>query len=201
MIDKINNGSAAQRVVLHAWVDESMRVIGDEGDYILAAGVGDPRALDPTRDALRALLKGRQARLHWHTENDRRRIALAAAVGRFDLASIVVVGTPMMRSKQERARRKCLERLLHELDQLGVERVYTEARTPRLNSRDQRMIDVLRIRGVIGPSIRVETGRPTEEPMLWVPDIVAGVVAASRVGDNGLLAHLGHALTEIQVAL
>ncbi|GAB3765655.1 hypothetical protein [Microlunatus parietis] len=186
---------------LNAWVDESMRIVGDSGDYILAAAVGDPTALDAVRDTLRGLLKGRQVRLHWHTENNRRRADLASAVGCFDLASIVVVGTPMVRAKQERARRKCLERLLHELDQLGVERVYTEARSPRLNVRDQRMVDALRVRGVIGESLRVEIGRPTEEPMLWVPDIVAGAVAGSRAGAADLVAPLRQVLTEIQVTL
>ncbi|ONI68756.1 hypothetical protein BWI15_37935 [Kribbella sp. ALI-6-A] len=53
----------------------------------------------------------------------KRRDRIAAVVGKLDIAAIVVVGTPMTRTKQERARRCCLERLLYELDDLGVREV------------------------------------------------------------------------------
>src|SRR5690242_9902456 len=90
---------------LSAWVDESIVVTreGIGGYYTMAATVADPATCEDLRDQLRALTVGRSGRLHWANE-----------------AAVVVVGSPLVGSKQERARRCCLERLLHELGVFGV---------------------------------------------------------------------------------
>jgi hypothetical protein len=36
---------------------------------------------------------------------------------------------------------------------------------------------------LIPKAMRIEVGQPSAEPMLWVPDIVAGAVGADRVHD------------------
>lgn len=46
------------------------------------------------------------------------------------------------------------------------------------------MVDALRTRGVIPKSLRLDFERPRNEPMLWVPDVVAGAVSASHAGDR-----------------
>jgi hypothetical protein len=48
------------------------------------------------------------------------------------------------------------------------------------------MVDVLRIRRVIGDDVVVDTALPDQEPMLWLPDIVAGAVGLSRRGGDGV---------------
>ncbi|MFT3798733.1 hypothetical protein [Microbacterium sp.] len=103
--------------VLHAWVDESMHAPGGvltEGIHILAAAVADPASCEPVRAELRRLLPGGARRLHWRDENPRRRRVIAAAVATLDVAQTVIVGAPLDQHKQERARRLCMERLLHE---------------------------------------------------------------------------------------
>ncbi len=171
---------------LHAWVDESLRFDGADGTgiYILAAVVCDPSACDTPRDQLRSLRLRGQERLHWRDEDDGRRTRLTAAVAGIDLAGVVIVGTPVQPSKQERARRHCLTRLLHELEQVGVTNVWLEARNPSLNARDREMVEALRGQRVISPAIRIDIARPLEEPMLWASDVIAGAANAARGGNS-----------------
>jgi hypothetical protein len=182
----------AGAVGLHAFVDESMRLTPDnQGTYLLAAVVCDPVACDPVREMLRSLRYRRQPRLHWHAEEDPRKTKIAESIGALSLSATVVVGMPLATSKQERARAKCMETLLPELEAQGVTQVWLEARTPSLSRTDMRLVDALRSQRRITPAIRVDTALPSEEPMLWLPDAVAGAVSASRYGRPEYLALIG----------
>jgi hypothetical protein len=177
---------------LHAFVDESMRLTpDDQGTYLLAAVTCEPAECDPVRDMLRSLRYRRQPRLHWHAEEDPRRTKIAESIGALALPATVVTGMPLAKSKQERARAKCMEALLTELEAQGVTQVWLEARTPSLIRRDMRLVDALRSQGRITPSIRVDTALPRDEPMLWLPDAVAGAVRADREGQPEYLALIG----------
>lgn len=173
--------------ILHAWVDESIHIRGSalsEGIYLLAATVADPRVCDPAREALRSLLPGRASRLHWKDSDarSRRRIALVAAG--LGVQHTVVIGAPLDARRQERARRLCMERLLHELGAVGVSCVWAESRTASLNRQDLRMIDALRSRHAVPPGLKLEFMLPSAEPMLWLPDIAAGAVGLHRRNDD-----------------
>jgi hypothetical protein len=195
-------GGEPECFALHAWVDESVLVDGPgPGAYVLGAVVADPTSCDGIRDKLRALRRGREPRLHWQTEQPRRRTLIADTVAAMDLAAIVVVGTPVARTAQERARRCCLDRLLFELDQLGVEQVWMEARTDRLNRADLRLVDAARRKGAIPGRLRVDHARPLDEPMLWLPDSVAGAVSASHRGKLSWLATIQQTVTMIRLDL
>lgn len=170
---------------LHAWVDESMHPASAtlaEGVYLLAATVADPAVCGPVREELRRLLIGKSRRLHWRDQTPRRRRVIADTVAAFDVLHSVVVGAPIDPRRQERARRLCMERLLHELDSLGVDRVWAETRTQSLNERDRTLIAALRSRGAIPTSLTVEFIQPEQEPMLWPPDAVAGAIGMRRRG-------------------
>jgi hypothetical protein len=177
---------------LHAFVDESMRLTSDtQGTYLLAAVVCHLAACDPVREMLRSLRYRRQPRLHWHAEEGPRKIKIAESIGALALPATVVVGMPLSKSKQERARAKCMEALLPELEAQGVGQVWLEARTRSLVRRDMRLVDAQRSQRLITAAIRVDTARPSEEPMLWLPDAVAGAVAAARGGRPEYLALIG----------
>jgi len=177
---------------LHAFVDESMRLTADnQGTYLLAAVVCDPAGCDPVREMLRSLRYRRQPRLHWHAEEDPRKAKIAESIGALALPATVVIGMPLARTKQERARAKCMEALLPELEAQSVVRVWLESRTPSLVLRDMRLVDALRSQRLITPGIRVDTALPSQEPMLWLPDAVAGAVAADRDGQPEYLALIG----------
>lgn len=168
---------------LHAWVDESMHPCGGglaEGIYLLAATIAAPAECDRIRWDLRELLIGRNERLHWRDETAERRRQIAAAIGSLELVHTVVVGAPLDEHKQERARRLCMELLLIELDRCGVRQVWVESRKATQNSRDLRMLDAVRNKGVIGAGLHLDFALPKAEPMLWLPDAVAGAVGLAH---------------------
>lgn len=122
--------------------------------------------------------------MHWNDEGAKRRRAIAAALCESDVTHTVVIGTPVDPRRQERARRLCQERLLFELAVLGVTRARVESRTQSLNAQDKTLIAALRSRQAIPSSLTVEFALPSEEPMLWFADIVAGAVGLHRRRDD-----------------
>lgn len=196
---------AAPEFTLHAWVDESIHSPASEapeGMYVLAATVADPSACDPTREALRNLVRKGATRLHWRDESEEMRRDITAAIASCDLISTVVIGTRLDQARQERARRKCMQRLLHELQQLAVTQVWLESRTQTLNRKDLKLVDALRAEGTMARALRVDFGLPSVEPMLWVPDAIAGAVSAARKGVE--VTHrnkLGGMVTEYDIVL
>lgn len=172
---------------LHAWVDESMHTTGGalaEGIYLLAATIADPASCEPARDVLRGLRPGQAPRLRWRDSDQRSRRRISKAAAELDLLHTVVIGTPLDQHRQERARRLCMQRLLYELSELGVSHVWIENRTQSLNRRDMQMIDALRSTRAIPDSLTLDFAMPSVEPMLWVPDIVAGAVGLYRRDDD-----------------
>jgi len=192
-----------------AWVDESIRHTPEGQAYLLAAAVANPNTCDPVRDVLRSMVLGKASRLHWRAESRPRRVrivaAIAAAAATDDIAELVVVGVPVDPARQERARRQCLVRLLHELDTRHVTQVWAEARTPTLNRRDVSLIAGLRASGAITDALIYDFASPAgvgADPMLWIPDAVAGAVGTTRVeGDSRLQDALGDSLTVIDLQL
>ncbi len=173
---------SASGAPLHAWVDESVHV-GNEL-YLLAAAVApqNSRLLETCRLSLQALTRDRRRRLHWNSEEERDRLAIVQAIAEMPLTSIVVTATRLDPRRQERARRKCLERLLHHLAAKEVEHVWLESRDAIGNRRDLAMVASLRTTFALAESVRVDHARPLDEPLLWVPDSVAGAVAAAHNG-------------------
>ncbi|KNC19890.1 hypothetical protein AC792_03690 [Arthrobacter sp. RIT-PI-e] len=171
---------------LHAWVDESMRgVTGDQGMYLLGAVVADPAECEPTRDELRAVLPKGARKLHWTDMGEREKKQVTGLVCGLDVAHMVVIGTPLNLKKQEKARAKCMERLLWELGEMGVSRVFLEHRTPSLNSRDMKLVDQLRGRQAMPASLRVDIAQPSTEPMLWIPDQMLGAMGDAETNADG----------------
>lgn len=176
-----------------AWVDESVHFgAAGAGFYVLAAAVGHPDSVEPTRSALRCLVPRPRRRLHWHGEDDDTRRRLVGLIATLDLIHVVVVHELGDARKQERARRQCLGRLLFELDQLEAGRILIESRGAALDRRDRTMAAAWRSTSALSVDLRVEFARPLDEPMLWLPDAVAGVVReARRTGEDTMLERLG----------
>jgi hypothetical protein len=169
---------------LIAWIDESIIVRKDHpGAYTLASVITEAVVVDDLRHALRALREKRLVRLHWATESAKRRDLIAHAIAGFDMTAIVALGTPVQRQKQERARRCCLEHLLYELEGSGVTQAWFESRAASQDRRDRRLVDSARDKGLISHALAVDFARPLQEPMLWLPDAVAGAVTAAQLGE------------------
>ncbi|MDR1186322.1 MAG: hypothetical protein LBK95_02515 [Bifidobacteriaceae bacterium] len=163
-----------------AWLDESIHVSAAVPMYVLAAVIADPDACQPIRDALRRLARSPRRRIHWRDEEAADRMKAVNLIARADVDQIVVVGTPLNPRKQERARRKCMERITYHFTvETGLETVWVESRTESLNRADRAMFAALRGSHVLGGTLRYEFALPSFDPMLWAADVVAGAVAAS----------------------
>lgn len=184
---------------LHAWVDESIHV--SAGFYMIAAVVADLAQCQEHRDTARALAPSPRRRIHWRDEEDKDRLRIAEALGHLDLAHTIVVASPLDSRKQERARRKCIERLLPHLEATGVTQAWFETRTHSLNRRDQAMVAAMRGAGTLTDQIRVDFADPEAEPMLWIPDSIAGAVSAERRGYAAYRTAFAATIDEIEVAL
>ncbi len=145
---------------LHSWVDESMHVDGDNGLYILAAVACAADGCDLIRDALRELLDEGQRKLHWSAESPERRERIIGVVAEVDMAAVVVIGAPLAKKKQERARAVCMETLVMHLAAMDVTHVLLEERTPSLNNRDMKLIRAIRGKKIIPTEMRIDVGRP-----------------------------------------
>ncbi|MFT4187232.1 MAG: hypothetical protein QM621_01465 [Aeromicrobium sp.] len=177
---------------LCAWIDESVEVSATRlGFYVLAATVCARDTVAPAQATLHELLPRNRQRLHWHAEDNSTRIQICRNIAALAVVHVVVI-TDAKPHQQERSRRKCLERLLFELDQLGVAQVWIESRQRAQDRSDVRMIDALRSRHAITPRIRVGFSRPLTEPMLWLPDSIAGMTTADlRSESNDWTGRLG----------
>lgn len=187
---------------LHAWVDESMRPKSDEERmYLLGAVVADPSRCNPARDALRETLPKGARKLHWTDMESRGKRKVTELVTGLDMAHMVVVGSPLDHRKQEHARAKCMERLLWELGQLEVTRVFLEARTKSLNDRDMKLVRHLRGKKSIPSTIRVDTALPSTEPMLWIPDQVLGAMGDAEANETMWLDQYQGAIERIDITI
>ncbi|MEV7968891.1 hypothetical protein AB0O34_23315 [Sphaerisporangium sp. NPDC088356] len=175
-----------------AYIDESMRI--GAGVYVLAAVIVPDRETDAYRSALRALLLPKQPRLHWRDERPKRRLEIVYALAELSPEVITIVGTDMSSSKQKRARRKCMERLYWRLTQRRAQHVIMEGRGHAGNKEDLDMVNALRAQRALPDEMRVEWADPLSDELVWLPDIVAGVVAAAATGDTELLEILGSGL-------
>ncbi|GGP16202.1 hypothetical protein LDL08_40430 [Nonomuraea glycinis] len=164
-----------------AYVDESMLLT--QGLYLMAAVFVGPIHADACRHDLRALLLRRQKRLHWRDENDKRRAQLIEAVAALRPTGIVVVGAGLDPKRQERARRKCMEHLLWEMGGHHVHDVIFERRHSELDLRDHELVAVLQGRHSMPPKLRLSWRDPLTEPLLWLPDIIAGALSRAERGD------------------
>ncbi len=176
-----------------AFADESLRV--RDGLYILAAVIVADADADRYRDALRALRQTRQARLHWRDENSKRRSLLAAAVRHMPQAGLVVVASGMTPGRQERARRKCIERILTGLAGRQIPNVVFERRHPELDARDRVLVAALRRQASIPATLAISWQPASAEPLLWLADIAAGTAALAQTGDDTYWKELAAAFT------
>jgi hypothetical protein len=186
---------------MQAFLDESVRS-GDPGLYVLAAVVVPRDRADDIRHQLRASLPGRRSRAHWREYDEPRRRKFVEDLMGFHLTSVVAVASPVDPRRQERARRHCLKRLLWELDQAGILDVVLESRRDQ-DLADQKHILHCQADGHVSATLVYGFAQPLTEPLLWLPDAVAGAVSMAygelaqdhldRMGPMVMVVHVGSA--------
>lgn len=184
---------------MRAYVDESVRE-APFGRYLLAAVLVPGDRADAIREALRASVRRGSWRFHWHDESPSRRRELAARIASLGLDAVVVHTEFTEPRGVERARARCLVRLLWELGERGVSDVVLERRQPG-NNRDDRTIAGMRRSGWAAADLRYDFSAPHQECLLWLPDIVAGAaVPAVADGDASYLDLVGAGARVVEVA-
>lgn len=169
---------------MRAYVDEAHSASTEpQGRYILAASLLADEDAEGARRVL-AALRRTGPKLHWRDEGDRRRLQVAQAVAEVPALHVVVNLTASTQMRVERMRRLCLIRLLIELDSLGVGRVVAESRGSADDGRDRALLDALRAQRALSSGLRLDHRPGPSEPLLWLPDVVCGVVRASLDGDH-----------------
>lgn len=187
-------------VPLQAFADESFLEAPDGGYYILAATAVAPETRAAAQAAMLALNGTRAtSKLHWTDLDRRQRQHAAETVAKLAHTHIVIIGSPVPARRQERARAKCLERLVIEAHALGVGAVVIESRTQVLNARDLRTVVGARYQLPKGQEFTISHVAGVSEPLLWIPDIVAGAVRLHRQGDPRCHAVLADYLYEVEV--
>lgn len=179
-----------------AYLDESEPEprFGSVGTYLVAAALIEDVDQEQSRAVVDGLRLPGQKKLHWTHENHKRRAVVAEAVGRLHALHLLVVRVDEA-AGPERRRRQCLTRLLPEIYAAGVVDVRMESRERKQNARDVELLNGLRSRRLVGPELRIEHQPGPSDPLLWVPDVVAGAVGAQRRGDPSYVEHFAGTLT------
>jgi len=179
-----------------AYVDESEPDprSGSAGVYLLAAALIEDIEEGAAREVVAGLRLPGQKKLHWHDEDDKRRAVVAETISRLPALHLLIVRVDQPASS-ERRRRLCLARLLPEIYTSGVVDVFLESRERKQNVRDVQLLNGLRSRHLVGPELRIHHRPGPTDPLLWIPDVVAGAVGAERRGDLSYVEHFAGSLT------
>jgi len=171
-----------------AFVDESMRLGGD-GLYVVAAVVV-VRDLDGARRAARTVLVKRQPRFHWRNESEHRRVRMLDAMRAVDADCRVFVRQSIAPRRQTGARALCVNGLLWDLWQSGIDDLVIESRGEHGDAADRRTILAAQRAKRASPALAYRFSRAIEEPILWMADALAGAVTAEMTDGAAYLERL-----------
>lgn len=189
-----------------AYVDESIRGDREPTAYVLVASVMQLAVRNEVRESLRPLHRlGAGPAFHWKDAKPHR-YAAVTILAELDsqVRHIAVVGQPLDEHRLERGRRHCLQRLLFELEHVGVEQVWMESRRIREDQRDNEAVGAFRAQHVITAGLRVDhlPGKtPDSERLLCIPDVVAGALRAHLAGDPEHLAVVARLIERHDIGL
>ena len=173
-----------------AFVDESRRDDADGGIYIVAAAIVASSDQSRLERSLRGARASRRRRVHWHAEDEKTRLRLLDLIAEQPLTGVTVAVRAATARRQEKAREVALWNLVTALASHDVGEMVFEARQERLNRRDRRTMVSIQRAG-LGPGLRYRFARPHEEPLLWMPDVLAGAFGPWLVmGDDSYVVRL-----------
>lgn len=164
---------------MRAFVDESFRPTRSGlGIYLFAVVVLAAVDEQPLRDRLRRWLPGRARRFHWHDDRDAVRERATRVLCAAPASSLVLLRRDVPQQLQERARQHALWNLVVELRDRDIHDVTLEARERRQDDHDKRNLAAIVKAGIAGSGFRYAFARPLDEPLLWLPDTLAGLAGS-----------------------
>lgn len=186
-----------------AFVDESFRRSADgHGLFLLAAVTVPDDGQAAAERRLRGTVAPGQRRWHFRDESATARRRFIAVLAEREMAGVQAmtfcVWTPSQR-KTEQARVRALWSLLAELPHLGVNRLVIESRQEHNDRKDRREILGAQRVGVAAPDLVYRHGQPKLEPLLWLPDAIAGAIGMSIAdGQHELASELAHPVRQVR---
>ena len=179
------------RSLYQAYVDESSARRGlHQQDYIICAVLIEKGRCEQIRENLSKLLLRGQRKLHWTDESTERRKKIVEAIASLENPMhAVITHRSQISKKTERFRRKCLEELYYELVNMEVYSVYLESRQSKQNEKDIAHIVALQDQNQAS-NIIITHKKGSEEPLLWIADVVLGAINADFLGDKAYLEQL-----------
>lgn len=182
-----------------AYLDEAQ--VGGTGSgraFILSATVWLCTDLDDRRAALRSMKPRGQDKLHWNEAVAVVQDAVVAHIAQLEVVHLVAVRRDTRAERPERSRRIAIARLVHELQNyFEVERMVFESRGRADNQRDLDLLGKLRAQKYLLGPLRFDHVAGPKEPLLWVPDALAGVIVDYEAGHSRHLSSIAHQLTMI----
>lgn len=168
-----------------AWGDESARMRRVPPMYLMCGTVFEPGSEEGLAELAKAKPAGMR-KLHWYDMETKEKARSLEIISQIPHWSAVAVCAPMpLGPRQERARRKCMERLLPHLEERGVEQLTLEGRWKQEDQADIDMVYALKNRRII-KDLRIEhVESDADEPRLWVPDQILGAIGDMFSGSEG----------------
>lgn len=166
----------------YAWADESVRMSADPPKYLLGATIFDADPYETLVDLERLKPKGAR-KLHWRDLGRKAQKSSLEIIARAPQTTSIVVASPLIGNKQERARRKCLQEMLAILESQHVSKLILESRKPALNSKDNDFLFYLRRSGMVS-RIEIEHMDGQDNPRLLIPDQILGAYGDLTGAEN-----------------
>lgn len=161
-----------------ALVDESFRRAADgRGYYLMAAAIVPDTHRAQITHQLRKTLPSGQKRWHFRDESDASRRKFVGQIAELaDLGVAAVVTVKEARYQGEHPRVRCLWGLSGALEEAGgVDAIVLESRQESQDRKDRRELENIK-RAHLLERTTYRHDRPMEEPLLWLPDAIAGAV-------------------------
>ena len=167
-----------------AYIDESIRAAA--GLYLFGAVCIEPPSEVPVRRALLGALPSGSSRFHWRHDSRQHRLAILRLLVDCPTTSIVLFQAGIDPRKAERHRQHLLWNLAATLDrEFGVNDLIFESRETSQNAKDAQTLRSISRAGIAGPDFRYTFARPLDEPLLWLPDPIAGACGMSFTSPGG----------------
>ncbi len=181
-----------------AFVDESQ--VAATAHYLLAAVIVTEANTEALGAATAAVRRRSRSPFHWYHELGVSRTAMIGHIAASTDLQVVVISRPVAPGRHERARARCMEPLLAQLQSLDplVHHVVFESRTQVLDKRDAARIEGMRSSLRFLPVLRFSF-ETKEQPLLWLADAVAGAESAHIQGDSRYVDLLEERLIRVQV--
>lgn len=170
--------SANKKSNTMAFGDESILLSTNPPLYLLGASILGGDESSATKKLEQAKPKN-ASKLHWRNMSDRQKADSLAIISNIDHQTVLVEAAPLKGIKQERARRKCLETILIELESRNIVQLLLESRQDRLDKRDKDCLLYARRAKAIS-TIDVAHSRGSDDARLWLPDQILGAYGENK---------------------